>query len=412
MISNISETKGKCRICQNYEKSDQRIFLYRKQIQHHRKYKQFNSDDLVKVCNCPASHKNCAFKKMLADQCMNCSICGAQYQVYFKNNDSICIKLYHFKYMKDLVFLILVILASIAGLIVNSKYEYLAGFYYWKIFLYAVLGLIIASSILGILRILTHARKEVYVSEVYFSEDVLSQSSAQCRGKAKKKNLLIDLVKDLTKLTVEKVESKDKLHNIMGTLSCDFSLSKLEIIQLKTDNSSMKLALKRKDLSAIMPLSDADRNGLSIRKKDTLKESFNLKGGILHTDTLLLKKKETLKLSPLAKKGSTLGRLENTTNEEKMLIIQEVLTPNQLNSTTGIDLKITPHKQDQMLSTNDLIDDRMNSELSVLEKSCENKDHVLNISDDDSVYNKKDRIFNMTHNDDSGFYLNSRENLI
>lgn len=409
MMNNANETKAKCRICLNHDKSDQGIFLYQKHIKGLRKYQQFKGDDLVKVCNCPASHKNCIFKMILVDQCMSCNLCGAQLQVFFISNDSLCMKLYHYKFMKTLIILVMLCLASIVGLIVNSQYEFAAGYYFWKVFLYIVLGLLVVSAALGIVRMMYRLRKEVYVSGVYFSEDELNKSSPFNRGKTSKKNLLVELVKDFTMNTVEKVDSKDKLQSIMGTLSCDFNLSRLEIIKLKTENYNMKLTLQRKDLSVILPQTEVDRNGLSIRKKDTLKESIGLKG-IKHSDTLL-KKKETLMLNPLTKKGTTLGRITNAKDDEKMLIIQEAVTPNQLSSTTGIDFGITPHKQDRIVSTNDLIDDRMNSEFSVLEKWGDNKELVLNISDD-SVHNKKDRIFNMTHNDDSGFYLNSKANLI
>lgn len=402
-------TKPKCRICLNYEKSDRGIILYNKKIKFLKKYDHFNNDDLVKTCSCQPSHKHCTFKKMLVDQCMTCDNCGDNYMVYFKSTDSLCTKIYHYRMMKEFVLFILIFFASIALLIVNSQYNYTPSFFFWKVFIYTFLGLLILFSMLLIAKTISRVSKEMFVSSVYLSgEDCETALRIQRKERGSKKSLIVDIVKDFTKLTVEKVDSKEKLHCIMGILMCDFGLSKKEILQVKVDNKNLKSVLRKKDYSYIIP--QIDKNGVTIFKKGTLKESFAIKKSITRSDTLFFNKKETQKLHPTIIKKSTLTTIDDKQDNNKMLFIQEDITHNPLNNTTGIDLGITANK-DRILSTNDLLEDRLNSEISALDKSGENRGLVLNISDD-SIHLKKDRTLNLTVYDDSGLYLNSKENLI
>lgn len=415
----------KCRICLNLEKGDRGLLNFGKKCKIMKKFK-YNEADMAKVCNCSQVHKFCILKFIIVSQSLACRNCHEPYKIKFIENSSFCKRLVTYKFLGELLFVILSVLACIASIFTNGFYTYSSAFSFWRQVVFILLSLIILFCCILIFRMLFRMKNEKFVEAVSFNEQLESKLSIIKPITFDNNDQLINLKSrdsiiqfiDNKKVgkqnsQVKRESDQQQLKYIFGILMCDFGLNKKEILQLKVEYINSSIINNKREFSSQAITSAQGSLLKQYRSKDIVKVNIEIK-------PIALSGKKVEEISPSQQMkpadSQPLKELKQGRNSNsKMLLLQDDLTQNvdRDNATTNVDLGCTLNRSKLPFNnTQDFI--RLTSENSVFDRTNDNRELVLNISEDESfkLHNRDLKTpFNLTSNE-SGIFLNQSKDII
>lgn len=416
----------KCKICFNYETNDRGLLNFQKKIKSIKKYK-YNELEFVKICNCSQSHKLCILKRILVSQCLICPFCNETYKLTFIDNSSWWQRLVSYKFIGEFFFIIFSIIACIALLVANGFYKYSSIYFFWRGIVFMLLGVTLILGSFIIFKMLSKISKEKYVEDLKFEEEPSKKTKLKPMivnnnsPNIKSKDTILQFNEDASESNLVNInhrdsrEEQEKLKFIISILVCDFSLSKKEILQLKVEDQYMVNCSLKKDLSVLSQTVGSITK--TFKSKETLKADLEIK---LHSQPSIKKESKKIVEQPSPVHTQTLDKfkiqhIKRVSNDsKKMLILQDDFTQmnERDNVTTNIDYGISPNRSKIPLNTQDFL--RFTSENSAFDRFNDNRELVLNISEDESFRAHKREIktpFNLTSNE-SGIMLNQSKDHI
>lgn len=411
---------AKCRICLNLDKCDRGLLNFNKKCKAIRKFK-YNEVEMTKVCNCSLAHKFCILKLIMVSQCLVCPHCNESYKINFVDNSSFCKRLITYKFLGELLFVIMSVFASIALIFTNGFYNYSSAFWFWRQVVFVILCILIVFCCLIIFKMLHRMNNEKFVESIRFNEQIESKSSIIKPLNLENNDHMINLksrdsiIQFIDNKNIGKHHNRvkkenndqEKLKYVFGILMSDFGMSKKEILQLKVENSNMISISRKQDFTSQISLGIG-----SIIKPNKSKEALKLVIEKKPTSISGKKLEDIFDQAQSACAQSPIQIKNNLNSNSKMLVLQDDMTQNidNNNATTNIDLGCTINRLPY--NTQDFI--RLTSENSVFDRSNDNRELVLNISEDESFKLHKREIktpFNLTSNE-SGIFLNQSKDIL